>query len=130
MILLPISLLLALLFCLARERNRLDADSRNQPAAIAFPVAVDRPPHSGPRPSITPGRRTSCRRSFIEETQLRAASTTRRQIFRNRANNRTWFVQCSKKPGENEFNSVQVLQQDEQDNITRDYLATHCDLSP
>jgi lipopolysaccharide export system permease protein len=63
-------------------------------------------------------------RTFVEAAHSRRQEKgVFGQIFRNRADNRTWFIQAFR-PGENEFNTIQVLQQDEQDNITRDYLAT------
>jgi lipopolysaccharide export system permease protein len=45
------------------------------------------------------------------------------QIFRNRTDNRTWFVQQFY-PGENVFNTVHVVQQDANDNIVTAYIAT------
>ena len=48
--------------------------------------------------------------------------TVQGQIFRNRTDLRTWFIQ-SFRPGHNVFNNVQVLQQDEQDNIIENYLS-------
>ena len=136
-ILLPISLLLALLFCLGRM-SRANEIVSMLTAGISLPRLLF--------PLLLIGLLTSlgaaalnytlaphadlARRSFIEETHSRREyKGVIGQIFRNRANNRTWFVQ-SFKPGENEFNSVQVLQQDEQDNITRDYLATHATYHP
>ena len=136
-ILLPISLLLALLFCLGRM-SRANEIVSMLTAGISLPRLLF--------PLLLIGLFTSlgaaalnytlaphadlARRSFIEETHSRREyKGVIGQIFRNRANNRTWFVQ-SFKPGENEFNSVQVLQQDEQDNITRDYLATHATYHP
>ncbi len=54
-ILLPVSLLLALLFSsrpdVARERNRLDADRRGERAAACFPVAHHRSSHHWGDPS-------------------------------------------------------------------------------
>src|SRR5437763_2593294 len=43
------------------------------------------------------------------------------QIFRNRTDLRTWFIQTLR-PGRDVFNNVQVLQQDEHDNIVANYL--------
>ncbi len=136
-ILLPISLLLALLFCLGRM-SRANEIVSMLTAGISLPRLL--------LPLLLIGLLTSlgvaalnytlaphadlARRSFIEETHSRREyKGVIGQIFRNRADNRTWFVQ-SFKPGENEFNSVQVLQQDEQDNITRDYLANHATYHP
>src|SRR5438045_4259866 len=48
--------------------------------------------------------------------------TVQGQIFRNRTDLRTWFIQ-SFRPGHDLFNNVQVLQQDANDNIIENYLA-------
>jgi lipopolysaccharide export system permease protein len=45
------------------------------------------------------------------------------QIFRNRTDNRTWFIQQFL-PGENVFNTLHVVQQDANDNIVKTYIAT------
>jgi lipopolysaccharide export system permease protein len=45
------------------------------------------------------------------------------QIFRNRTDNRTWFIQQFF-PGENKFNTVHIIQQDANDNIVKAYIAT------
>jgi hypothetical protein len=44
------------------------------------------------------------------------------QLFRNRRDNRTWFIQQFR-PTENQFTTVQVLQQDANDNIISNHLA-------
>jgi lipopolysaccharide export system permease protein len=44
------------------------------------------------------------------------------QIFRNRTDARTWYIQ-NFLPHDNTFNNVQVLQQDENDNIVTTYVA-------
>jgi lipopolysaccharide export system permease protein len=130
-ILLPVSLLLALLFCLGRM-SRANEIVSMLTAGISLPRVL--------LPLILIGIMTSlataalnyslaphadlAHRTFIEATHARRQEKgIFGQIFRNRADNRTWFIQAFR-PGENEFNTVQVLQQDEQDNITRDYLAT------
>src|SRR5947207_2940878 len=46
------------------------------------------------------------------------------QIFRNRTDNRTWFIQQFK-PGENVFTTVHIVQQDATDNIVKNYIATN-----
>jgi lipopolysaccharide export LptBFGC system permease protein LptF len=45
------------------------------------------------------------------------------QIFRNRTDNRTWFIRQFK-PGENSFTTVHIVQQDANDNIVTNYIAT------
>src|SRR5260370_5413334 len=51
------------------------------------------------------------------------------QIFRNRTDARTWFIQ-SFRPGHDLFNNVQVLQQDEHDNIVTNFLAARAVYHP
>jgi lipopolysaccharide export LptBFGC system permease protein LptF len=51
------------------------------------------------------------------------------QIFRNRSDNRTWFIQQFY-PGENVFNTVHVVQQDANDNIVTNYIATRAVYRP
>ena len=43
------------------------------------------------------------------------------QVFRNRTDLRTWFIQ-NFRLGDNMFNNVQVLQQDANDNIVMSYV--------
>src|SRR5947209_839412 len=45
------------------------------------------------------------------------------QLFRNRTDNRTWFIQQFY-PGDNKFNNVHIVQQDANDNIVTNYIAT------
>jgi lipopolysaccharide export system permease protein len=136
-ILLPISLLLGLLFCLGRM-SRANEIVSMLTAGISLPRLLF--------PLLLIGMLTSAgafalnytlaphadlaRRTFIEETHSRRNyKGITGQIFRNRADNRTWFIQ-SFRPGENQFNNVQVLQQDADDNITRDYLASRAIYRP
>ena len=129
-ILLPVSLLLGLLFCLGRMSRANEVVSMLT-AGISVPRVI--------LPLIFIGVITSlgiaalnyslaphadrAQRAFEEETHARREyKGVIGQIFRNRADNRTWFIQ-SFRPGENNFQSVQILQQDQEDNITRDYLA-------
>ena len=136
-ILLPVSLLLGLLFCLGRM-SRANEIVSMLTAGVSLPRVL--------LPLIFIGVITSlgiavlnyslaphadlAQRAFEDETHARREyKGVIGQIFRNRAGNRTWFIQ-SFRPGENEFNSIQVLQQDEQDNITRDYLANHAVYHP
>jgi LPS export ABC transporter permease LptG len=136
-ILLPVSLLLGLLFCLGRM-SRANEIVSMLTAGISLPRLL--------LPLIFIGVMTSllmaalnyslaphadlAQRAFEEETHARREyKGVIGQIFRNRADNRTWFVQAFL-PGENEFHSIQVLQQDRHDNITRDYLANSATYHP
>ncbi len=51
------------------------------------------------------------------------------QVFRNRTDNRTWYVSRFK-PNATEFNGVQIVQQDADGNITRNYLVTDAFYEP
>jgi lipopolysaccharide export LptBFGC system permease protein LptF len=62
------------------------------------------------------------RKTFLGGGRSRQAAVIEGQIFRNRTDHRTWFVQ-SFRPGHDVFNTVQVLQQDANDNIIGSYLA-------
>jgi lipopolysaccharide export system permease protein len=136
-ILLPVSLLLALLFCLGRM-SRANEIVSMLTAGISVPRVL--------LPLIAMGLLTSlgsaalnyslaphadlAHRAFVEATHShRPERVVTGQIFRNRSDNRTWFIQQFRL-GENEFNTVQILQQDDQDNITRDYLATRAIYRP
>jgi lipopolysaccharide export system permease protein len=62
------------------------------------------------------------RQRIMDEARSRRESVVEGQIFRNRTDARTWFIQ-SFRPGKNMFNNVQVLQQDADNHITTNYLA-------
>jgi lipopolysaccharide export system permease protein len=62
------------------------------------------------------------RKRFFDSVREDAREATMGQIFRNRAEDRTWFIQRFR-PEKNEFTTVQVLQQDHRDNIVKNYLA-------
>ena len=51
------------------------------------------------------------------------------QVFRNRTDNRTWFI-ARFRPGTNQFNGLQIVQQDENQNIVRNYLASDASYDP
>jgi lipopolysaccharide export LptBFGC system permease protein LptF len=62
------------------------------------------------------------RKYFLSEAQARPARNVQGQIFRNRTDLRTWFIQ-NFRLGDNTFNNIQVLQQDANDNIVMSYVA-------
>src|SRR5207249_9742667 len=62
------------------------------------------------------------RKAFLSEAHARPERRIEGQIFRNRTDARTWFVQ-NFRLGSNTFNNVQVLQQDANDNIVTNYVA-------
>ncbi len=128
-ILLPVSLLLALLFSLGRMSRSNEIVSMLT-AGVSIPRVL--------RPLIVAGLLTTvastalnyslaphaeqARRTAFERTGARKQQWFTGQVFRNRTDERTWFIQRFR-PGIDEFENVQVLQQDAQDNITTSYLA-------
>ena len=129
-ILLPVSLLLALLFSLGRM-SRANEIVSMLTAGVSVPrvllpligmglltVAATMTLNYSLAPHAELARKT-----FFSEARSRPESLIEGQIFRNRSDARTWFIQ-NFRPGGNSFNSVQVLQQDEHDDIVTNYLAT------
>lgn len=129
-VMLPVSLLLALLFSLGRM-SRANEIVSMLTAGISIPRLL--------APLIGIGLLTTgasmalnyslaphadlARKTVLEVHAKRREQGVTGQIFRNRTDNRTWFIQQFY-PGSNEFHTVQVLQQDENDNIVANYLAT------
>ena len=137
-ILLPVSLLLALLFCLGRM-SRTNEIVSMLTAGVSLPRVLLPLIFIGVITSLGMAAlkllsRAACgigaQRSFEEETHGRKVyKGLVGQIFRNRTDNRTWFIQLFR-PGENEFHNVQVLQQDENDNIVTQLSREQRRLSP
>ena len=135
-ILLPVSLLLSLLFALGRM-SRANEIVSMLTAGVSLPRVL--------RPLIGIGLITVAatmalnyslaphaelaRKMFISEVQARPGRYIQGQIFRNRTDSRTWFVQ-NFLPRSNTFNNVQVLQQDANDNIVTNYVATRAFYRP
>src|SRR5438045_7829552 len=129
-ILLPVSLLLSLLFSLGRMSRANEVVSMLT-AVVSLPrvlvpligmglltVAASMALNYSLAPHADLARKT-----FLSEAQARPSRYIQGQIFRNRTDLRTWFVQnflnhC------NTFNNVQVLQQYTNTNIIRNYVAT------
>ncbi len=134
-ILLPVSLLLALLFVLGRMSRSNEIVSMLT-AGVSIPRVL--------APLIGMGLLTvagsfalnyalaphaeMAKKNFIATARSHQV-TVQGQIFRNRTDLRTWFVQ-SFRPGHNVFNNVQVLQQDSHDNIVANYLAARATYHP
>src|SRR5437660_12120948 len=129
-ILLPVSLLLALLFSLGRM-SRANEIVSMLTAGVSLPRIL--------LPLVTIGLLTVgatmalnyslaphaelVRKNFFSEARGRPEALIEGQIFRNRTDARTWFIQNFRN-GSNEFNNVQVLQQDSTDNIVTNYLSS------
>jgi len=127
-ILLPVSLLLALLFSLGRM-SRANEIVSMLTAGVSIPRVI--------RPLLAIGLLTVgatmalnyslaphaelARKAFLAGGHSRQGMIEG-QIFRNRTDARTWFIQ-NFRPGHDVFNTVEVLQQDSQDNIIESYLA-------
>ena len=134
-ILLPVALLLALLFSLGRMSRSNEIVSMLT-AGVSIPRVL--------RPLIAIGLITvaaslglnyslaphaeMAKKNFIA-TARSHQFTVQGQIFRNRTDLRTWFIQ-SFRPGHNIFNNVQVLQQDAHDNIVESYLTPRATYQP
>src|SRR5246500_5150170 len=128
-ILLPVSLLLSLLFALGRM-SRANEIVSMLTAGVSLPrvllpligmglltVAASMALNYSLAPHAELARKT-----FIDEAQSRPGHYIQGQIFRNRTDSRTWFIQ-NFLPQSNTFNNVQVLQQDAHDNIITNYVA-------
>ena len=134
-ILLPVALLLALLFSLGRM-SRTNEIVSMLTAGISIPrllvpllgmglltVAVSFALNYALAPHAE-----MAKKNFIATARSHQINV-QGQIFRNRTDARTWFIQ-SFRPGHDLFNNVQVLQQDEHDNIVTNYLAARATFQP
>src|SRR6266480_2529848 len=128
-ILLPVSLLLSLLFALGRM-SRANEIVSMLTAGVSLPrvllpligmglltVAASMALNYSLAPHAELARKT-----LLEQARARPAALIEGQIFRNRTDSRTWFIQ-NFLPRTNTFNNVQVLQQDASDNIVTNYVA-------
>ena len=137
-ILLPVSLLLALLFSLGRM-SRANEIVSMLTAGVSVPrVAL---------PLLLIGLLTTgvtfvlnyslaahaerARKTFFDDINHggRRDVVINGQVFRNRTDDRTWFI-ARFRPGANAFNGVQIVQQDEDQNIVRNYLASDASYDP
>lgn len=129
-ILLPVALLLALLFVLGRM-SRANEIVSMLTAGISIPrvllplliiglltVASSTALNYALAPHADPARKAF----LASEQKVRREASIEAQIFRNRTDLRTWFIQSFRR-GRNVFDNVQVLQQDASDNIVMSYLA-------
>ena len=128
-ILLPVSLLLSLLFSLGRM-SRANEIVSMLTAGVSLPrvllpligmglltVATSMALNYSLAPHAELARKT-----FLSQAQARPARNIQAQVFRNRTDLRTWFIQ-NFRVGDDTFNNVQVLQQDAKDNILMSYVA-------
>jgi len=135
-ILLPVSLLLSLLFALGRM-SRANEIVSMLTAGVSLPrvlmpligiglltVAASMALNYSLAPHAELARKT-----LLSDAQGHSARNIQGQVFRNRTDLRTWFIQ-SFHPGDNTFNNVQVLQQDAKDNIVTSYVAARAYFRP
>src|SRR6516164_11225038 len=128
-ILLPVALLLSLLFALGRM-SRANEIVSMLTAGVSLPrillpligiglltVAASMVLNY----SLAPHAELA-RKAFLSEAQSRPARTIQGQVFRNRTDLRTWFIQ-NFLPRSTTFNNIQVLQQDAHDNIVTNFIA-------
>jgi lipopolysaccharide export system permease protein len=137
-ILLPVALLLALLFCLGKMSRANEIVSMLTAGIsvprVLLPLMVVGLLTTGLvlalNYSLAPHAELS-RKVFFDNInrggprQIRISG----QIFRNRTNNRTWFI-AHFQPNSNKFEGVQVIQQDEHDSIVKNYLANSANYDP
>jgi LPS export ABC transporter permease LptG len=129
-VLLPVALLLALLFCLGRMSRTNEIVSMlgagvSIPRVIA-PLAVlgllTTIGSTALNYSLAP-HASFARKAILEGGSRRQQMGITGQIFRNRTDDRTWFVQQFF-PNSTAFTTLQVMQQDENDNILATYYAS------
>ena len=130
-ILLPVALLLALLFCLGRM-SRANEIVSMLTAGVSLPrlvaplllVALFTTGASTVlNYSLAPHAEYAHKKLLEDPNSRRQQVGLLGQIFRNRTDNRTWFIQQFK-PGENLFTTVHIVQQDATDSIVKNYIAT------
>jgi lipopolysaccharide export system permease protein len=135
-ILLPVSLLLALLFSLGRM-SRANEIVSMLTAGVSVPrvllplIAIGLLTVAATAAlnySLAPHAELA-RKTFLSAARARQSPIVEGQIFRNRTDARTWFIQNFRQ-GHNVFNTVQVLQQDMHDNIVANYLAARAIYHP
>jgi lipopolysaccharide export system permease protein len=129
-ILLPVSLLLALLFALGRM-SRANEIVSMLTAGISIPRLIlpllaigllTTMVTFGLNYALAPHAELS-RQNYLSRPSPGRSNHIEGQIFRNRTDSRTWFIQDFL-PGEIVFNNVQILQQDGHDNIVTTYWAS------
>src|ERR1700746_3316041 len=135
-ILLPVALLLSLLFALGRMSRANEIVSMltsgvSVPRILLPLIAIGLLTVGASMAlnySLAPHAELA-RKTFLSEAQSRPARNIQGQVFRNRTDLRTWFIQ-NFRLGDNTFNNVQVLQQDANDHIVMGYVAAQAYYRP
>src|SRR3954463_3833817 len=130
-VLLPVALLLALLFSLGRM-------SRSNEIVSMLTAGISLPRLLAPlllvglfttaastalNYAMAPHGEYAHKRLLEDPQSHRSVFGLTGQLFRNRTDNRTWFIQQFY-PGDNKFNNVHIVQQDANDNIRTAYIVT------
>jgi lipopolysaccharide export system permease protein len=133
LVLLPVSLLLALLFVLGRMSRANEIVSMltagvslTRVLAPLFAVGIATTAACFALNYSLAPHAEMARKLFFSD---RGSGRIYGQIFRNRADSRTWFIQ-SFRPKSNVFNNIQVLQQNAADQISASYLAQRAEYQP
>lgn len=130
-VLLPVALLLALLFTLGRLSRSNEIVSMLT-AGVSLPriltpllfiALLTTAGSTALNFSAAPHGEYARKRLLDDPASRRQVLGSTGQIFRNRTDNRTWFIQQFF-PGEMKFNNVHIVQQDANDNIVKAYIAT------
>lgn len=132
-VVLPIALLLAVIACLSRM-SRTNEIVSMLTAGVSVPrllvplIAIGLITVAGSTAlnyALAPHAEQESKGAYQEmrgEEDTRASVITG-QVFRNRMANRTWYIQQFK-PDDNEYHTLEVLQQDANDNIVSNTMAT------
>jgi lipopolysaccharide export system permease protein len=130
-ILFPVALLLALLFSLGRMSRSNEIVSMltagvSLPRILApllFIGLLTTATSTALNYSLAPHGEYAHKRLLEDPASRRQLLGMTAQIFRNRTDNRTWFIQQFF-PGDNKFTTLHIVQQDANDNIVKAYIAT------
>ncbi|HZE57020.1 MAG TPA: LptF/LptG family permease [Chthoniobacterales bacterium] len=130
-ILLPVALLLALLFSLGRMSRSNEIVSMltagvSLPRILApllFVAFLSTVGSTAMNYSLAPHGEYAHKRLLEDPASRRQQFGLTAQIFRNRTDNRTWYI-GQFFPGNTKFNTVHIVQQDANDHITTAYIAT------
>ena len=137
-ILLPVSLLLSLLFSLGRMSRANEIVSMLTAGVsvprVVFPLLIIGLLTTGGTLALNyslAAHAELARKNFFDQVNrggVREVVITA-QVFRNRTDNRTWYIARFRR-NSNQFSGVQVVQQDAQGNITRNYIVTEAFYEP
>ncbi len=137
-ILLPVSLLLALLFSLGRMSRSNEIVSMLTAGVsvtrLILPLLVVGLLTTGVTFALNyslAAHAELARKNFLDQVKRGGTRdiVIAGQVFRNRTDNRTWYISRFR-PNSNDFSGVQIIQQDAQENIVRNYMATEAFYDP